>query len=141
MTQTPPACSLRQQPPPPTEPLPPTAKTRQQGYAFSYPLARLLGSAVVAYVHYPMISTDMLGRVRGREVAFNNRAIVARSSLLSGLKVYYYQALAWVYGAGIPARIGRVVQHAEPASQLVQNETEWAASWRQEKGDPFVLSR
>lgn len=71
---------------------------KPQGYAFSYPFARLLGCTVVAYVHYPMISTDMLGRVRGREVAFNNRAIVARSSLLSGLKVYYYQALAWVYG-------------------------------------------
>lgn len=70
-----------------------------QGYAFSYPLARLAGCKVVAYVHYPMISTDMLGRVRGREVAFNNRAAVARSPLLSGLKVLYYRALASLYGA------------------------------------------
>ena len=33
------------------------------GYAFGYPLARLAGAKVAAYVHYPTISTDMIARV------------------------------------------------------------------------------
>ena len=33
------------------------------GWAFSFPLARLAGARVLAYVHYPTISTDMLSRV------------------------------------------------------------------------------
>ena len=36
------------------------------GWAFPYPLARLAGSRVAAYVHYPTISTDMLQRWVGR---------------------------------------------------------------------------
>ena len=32
------------------------------GWAFPYPLARLAGARVAAYVHYPTISTDMLQR-------------------------------------------------------------------------------
>lgn len=35
------------------------------GWAFPYPLARLAGSRVAAYVHYPTISTDMLQRWAG----------------------------------------------------------------------------
>ena len=33
------------------------------GWAFSFPLARLAGARVLAYVHYPTVSTDMLCRV------------------------------------------------------------------------------
>ena len=33
------------------------------GWAFSFPLARLAGSRVAAYVHYPTVSADMLKRV------------------------------------------------------------------------------
>lgn len=33
------------------------------GWAFSFPLARLAGARVLAYVHYPTVSTDMLSRV------------------------------------------------------------------------------
>lgn len=32
------------------------------GWAFPYPLARLAGARVAAYVHYPTISTNMLQR-------------------------------------------------------------------------------
>ncbi len=38
------------------------------GWAFPYPMARLAGSRVAAYVHYPTISTDMLQRWVGWDV-------------------------------------------------------------------------
>jgi alpha-1,2-mannosyltransferase len=38
------------------------------GWAFTFPLARLAGCRVACYVHYPTVSTDMLGRY-----AFRNR--------------------------------------------------------------------
>ena len=44
----------------------PTVFVDTTGVAFSYPLARLLGCRVVAYTHYPTMSTDMLRRVRDR---------------------------------------------------------------------------
>lgn len=34
------------------------------GCAFTFPMARLAGSKVACYVHYPTISMDMLHRVR-----------------------------------------------------------------------------
>ena len=69
------------------------------GWAFPYPLLRLAGCAVAAYVHYPTISTEMLGRVRDRTASFNNSDEVAASSTKSALKIAYYQALVVVYGA------------------------------------------
>lgn len=51
------------------------------GYAFGYWLARLLGGCLVAcYVHYPTVSTDMLGRAG------------------STAKAIYYRAFARLYG-------------------------------------------
>jgi alpha-1,2-mannosyltransferase len=32
------------------------------GWAFTFPLARMAGCKVACYVHYPTVSTDMLGR-------------------------------------------------------------------------------
>jgi hypothetical protein len=32
------------------------------GWAFTFPLAKLAGCKVACYVHYPTVSTDMLGR-------------------------------------------------------------------------------
>ena len=69
------------------------------GYAFAYPLASAAGSKVASYTHYPMVSTDMLGRVNSREAAFNNRAWVARSAALSAVKRGYYRLLAALYGS------------------------------------------
>ena len=68
------------------------------GHAFGYPLARLAGCRVAAYVHYPAISVDMISRVRSRASAFNNARVVARSSALSRLKVWYYRLFALAYG-------------------------------------------
>ena len=69
------------------------------GYAFGYPVARLAGAKVAAYVHYPTISADMIGRVKSRANMYNNAGAVARSRALTALKVWYYRAFALAYGA------------------------------------------
>lgn len=69
------------------------------GWAFPYPLVRMTGASVAAYVHYPTISTDMLSRVRDRAATFNNNTDVASSAAKSGLKLFYYQCMALLYGA------------------------------------------
>ncbi len=69
------------------------------GYAFTYPLFRYLASIpVLAYVHYPTISTDMLEQVRERRPTYNNRRLVANSSHVSQIKLIYYRLFAYLYG-------------------------------------------
>lgn len=69
------------------------------GYAFTYPLFKWLGACrVVAYVHYPVISSDMLSVVADGRATFNNRAIYAQRPLYRYAKLAYYQAFAWLYG-------------------------------------------
>jgi len=69
------------------------------GYAFTYPFVRLLaGCPVVAYVHYPTISSDMISVVRDRDASFNNDSSIARSAWLSDAKLKYYQLFAKLYG-------------------------------------------
>lgn len=67
------------------------------GCAFTYPLARLAGARVAAYVHYPTISTDMLRRVATRNSLYNNAEDVASSPLLSLIKLVYYYLFAGLY--------------------------------------------
>lgn len=70
------------------------------GAAFTYPVARYLGGArVVAYVHYPTVSTDMLHAVASQRAAFNNDAAIAASPTLTSAKLGYYRAFASAYGA------------------------------------------
>lgn len=79
------------------------------GYAFTYVFARAAGSLVVCYTHYPTISTDMLNRVRDRTALYNNDIRISRSFLLSMAKVWYYRALAQLYGlAGRCAHLAMV---------------------------------
>ncbi|KAI1291756.1 GDP-Man:Man(3)GlcNAc(2)-PP-Dol alpha-1,2-mannosyltransferase [Halotydeus destructor] len=69
------------------------------GYAFTYPLFKYVaGCKVGCYVHYPTISTDMIGSVSTTGAAFNNRAIISRSKTLTWLKLVYYRMFAAVYG-------------------------------------------
>ena len=68
------------------------------GFAFIYPLAKFFGAKIVAYVHYPTISSDMLGKVQKRVIAFNNNSIVANSNILSSFKLIYYRGFSWLYG-------------------------------------------
>ncbi|KAK3812253.1 MAG: mannosyltransferase [Benniella sp.] len=68
------------------------------GYAFTYPAARVFGGCqVVAYVHYPTISSDMIGRVASRESSHNNANDVASSSIYTAVKLIYYRCFAFIY--------------------------------------------
>jgi len=70
-----------------------------QGLALSYPLASFCCRCKVAsYVHYPVVSSDMLAAVRERQAKFNNSGAVARSPLLTRAKILYYRAFAKIYG-------------------------------------------
>eukprot|EP00041_Stephanoeca_diplocostata_P034973 m.1215490 g.1215490 ORF g.1215490 m.1215490 type:complete len:502 (+) comp24611_c0_seq3:133-1638(+) len=75
------------------------------GYSMTLPMFRIFGGCRIGcYVHYPTISTDMLGRVERREQAFNNS--VSNSRVLSELKLIYYRLFAALYGwAGSFAKI------------------------------------
>lgn len=68
------------------------------GWAFPYPIVRLFGCKVVAYVHYPTISSDMLLQVKRREAAFNNSRALASHGIFSYLKLVYYQIFGYWYG-------------------------------------------
>ena len=77
---------------------PPDVLVDTTGLAFCYPLARAAGvGAVAAYVHYPTITSEMVGVVASRTAAHNNSAAVARSPLRTAAKLGYYRALAALY--------------------------------------------
>ncbi|RLN65457.1 hypothetical protein BBP00_00002846 [Phytophthora kernoviae] len=69
------------------------------GCPFSYVAASIVyACTVVAYVHYPMISTDMIAKVQQRDSGFNNDAAIAASSSRSTVKYIYYRLIAGAYG-------------------------------------------
>lgn len=69
------------------------------GYAFTFFLFKYIGQCKIGcYVHYPTISTDMLDVVSDRTGSFNNRAIIANSSILTNFKLLYYKLFASLYG-------------------------------------------
>ena len=84
---------------------PPDVLVDTTGLAFCYPLARAAGvGAVAAYVHYPTITSEMVGVVASRTAAHNNSAAVARSPLRTAAKLGY-RALAALYFAGRRAAV------------------------------------
>jgi alpha-1,2-mannosyltransferase len=67
------------------------------GCAFSYPAFYFSGCQLMAYVHYPFISSDMLKRVKTGTLSYNNSAIISESPLLSEVKLAYYQFIFMAY--------------------------------------------
>ena len=68
------------------------------GAAFTYPLAKfIMGCKIVAYVHYPIISTDMLQKVREMRPSYNNYEKIASNRSVSTLKLIYYHIFALCY--------------------------------------------
>ncbi|KAJ2157034.1 asparagine-linked glycosylation protein, partial [Coemansia sp. RSA 552] len=69
------------------------------GFAFTYPFVTMLSSRIpiVAYTHYPTISSDMQSMVSSRESGVNNDERIARSASLTALKAAYYQSFATLY--------------------------------------------
>jgi len=69
------------------------------GCAFTYFVARVLaGCQVAAYVHYPTISTDMLSLVWERRPSYNHNVDIAKSTLVTYMKLVYYAIFAILYG-------------------------------------------
>ncbi|KAL8280917.1 hypothetical protein RQP46_006596 [Phenoliferia psychrophenolica] len=52
---------------------------------------------VGSYTHYPTISTDMLHRVKSRQSGHTNKSTVAKSLVLTYLKLLYYLIFAELY--------------------------------------------
>ncbi|TDG39102.1 hypothetical protein AWZ03_014477 [Drosophila navojoa] len=74
---------------------PPDIFIDTMGYAYTFPVFRYLASSRVGcYVHYPLISTDMLRKVQYRQSSFNNKAYVARNPFLTWIKLTYYRLLS-----------------------------------------------
>lgn len=72
------------------------------GCAFTYlPAVILFQCRVLAYVHYPTISTDMLQLVweRRRSGAYNHQAYISASAVTTYIKLIYYLLFAVLYGA------------------------------------------
>ena len=55
------------------------------------------GCKVILYIHYPFISTNMLERVTSGQNNYNNNERIAKSKLLTNIKLIYYRILAWIY--------------------------------------------
>jgi alpha-1,2-mannosyltransferase len=71
------------------------------GQPFGYFIARLSGTKVISYVHYPLISTDMISKVREMRPSYNNSSLITSRASISSLKiVYYYFLLKWYQTAG-----------------------------------------
>ncbi|KAJ3056735.1 asparagine-linked glycosylation protein [Rhizophlyctis rosea] len=69
------------------------------GFAFTYPLVKYFFRVkLVAYVHYPTISTEMLNKVEKRLADFNNTSEIAGSPVRSGTKLWYYRVFTMLYG-------------------------------------------
>lgn len=67
------------------------------GFTFTLPLFKYLGGCQTgSYIHYPIITNDMLKRVSSRQSMYNNRGIIARSPVLTMAKLLYYNVFAWV---------------------------------------------
>lgn len=65
------------------------------GVPFVLPLARFLGCNTACYVHYPVISTDMLRRVKDRKLMYNNKQT---GLVRTYVKTAYYKLFALLYG-------------------------------------------
>jgi alpha-1,2-mannosyltransferase len=75
------------------------------GAPFAFPFVRLIsGAKVFAYVHYPVISSDMLKQVREQRPSFNNNEKIARNVAVSSLKLIYYRFFAFLF-----SRVGQWV--------------------------------
>ena len=71
------------------------------GQPFGYYLSMLAGVPILAYVHYPLISTDMIQKVRERRPSYNNSSNITSTVSVSRLKLLYYKLLiTWYSTAG-----------------------------------------
>lgn len=100
------------------------------GCAFTYvPATLCFGCRVLAYVHYPTISTDMLQLVwERRRTAYNHQAYIASSAVTTYVKLVYYLLFAVLYGA-VGSLATLVLVNSTWTYHHVRSLWKWAA-WR-----------
>lgn len=68
------------------------------GFAFTYPLVKhIFHCKVIAYVHYPTITSSMVKHVEDRKENFNNNSNISNSIFLTKFKLFYYSLFAKLY--------------------------------------------
>lgn len=65
------------------------------GFPFIYPIIKLFKCSLVAYVHYPFISSDMIQKLQVK--SYNNSGLIAGNSVLRNAKIAYYKYLTRIY--------------------------------------------
>lgn len=81
---------------------PPSLLIDTHGQPFGYFLAKLSGVRVMSYVHYPLISTDMIEQVREMRPSYNNSERISNNVRISKLKLIYYKVLMkWYQSVGL----------------------------------------
>lgn len=76
----------------------PSVLIESVGIPFAYPLLSVFcGIEVIPYIHYPIISSDMLRRVSGNVVSYNNNQSITSSRWKTTGKVLYYHAFSYLY--------------------------------------------
>ncbi|KAA3674212.1 alpha-1,2-mannosyltransferase [Paragonimus westermani] len=99
---------------------PPDIYLDTTGFAFTLPLAKRIASCKTgAYVHYPMISSDMLDRIcltfnsetkPVQQLSYNHAQWIKQSRILSYFKYYYYRFMLIAYGwSGSPRNVDLVL--------------------------------
>uniref|UniRef100_A0A914HQR7 GDP-Man:Man(3)GlcNAc(2)-PP-Dol alpha-1,2-mannosyltransferase n=1 Tax=Globodera rostochiensis TaxID=31243 RepID=A0A914HQR7_GLORO len=70
------------------------------GCPLTLPLFRWIASAkTMCYVHYPLITTEMVKMVDSRAVSYNNSSEIASSAILTNAKLFYYRFISLLYRA------------------------------------------
>jgi len=68
------------------------------GLPFSYSVLNLLGRGkVIAYVHYPFISSDMIRDIQNNVAGVHSRGIFSKFKIFRLLKIYYYKTILFLY--------------------------------------------
>ncbi|KAL3120367.1 hypothetical protein niasHT_009226 [Heterodera trifolii] len=68
------------------------------GCPLTLPLFRWIACAkTMCYVHYPLITTEMVALVDSRAVSYNNSSQIASSIVLTNAKLFYYRLISLLY--------------------------------------------
>jgi alpha-1,2-mannosyltransferase len=68
------------------------------GLPFTYAVLRLLGrSNIVSYVHYPLISTDMINDIKNNIQGVHSRGTLSKLKFLKSFKIAYYYVILFIY--------------------------------------------
>ena len=67
------------------------------GFPFIYPFIKLFNCKLVAYIHYPFISNDMIQKLQSK--SYNNSNFIANNFILrnSKIMIIYYRLLIRIY--------------------------------------------